>query len=74
MAARWYVATEGSLKEEMLEFERRFGMDSFELRRLHYADEAPDHIEPFDRMVWISTLERWEKARARKRAKSAAAR
>lgn len=70
--ARWYVATDEVLKGELLEFERRFGIDSFELRRLHIAGEAPDRIDPFDRAVWLGALERWEEVRARKRAKAPA--
>jgi hypothetical protein len=70
--AKWSIATEESLKQELLEFERRYGIDSFELRRLHATHDAPDHIDHFDCAVWVGTLARWEKARARKQERAAA--
>ena len=68
------IATEESLKAELLEFEQRYGVDSFELRRLHVADEAPAQVDPHDRAVWLGTLERWEWVRERMRQRAASSR
>lgn len=53
--AEWGIATEESLEEELLGFERRYGLDSFELLRLHAADEAPERIPPDERLIWCDT-------------------
>jgi hypothetical protein len=69
--AKWSIATEESLKAELLEFEQRYGIDSFELRRLHATDEAPERIPPDQRLIWCSTLDLWTRARARKQVMAA---
>jgi hypothetical protein len=59
------IATEESLREEMLEFERRYGVDSFELYEMR-GEDRPEHIPPWEANIWCGVVERWHRVRSYK--------